>query len=204
MRNQILHLRRLFTFKSYLIFLLLVPLAFSISAQELPNKIRGYKVHRAKILIQTADQPDAGKREMSVVFDSFRVEIGKVSIIKTVWDVTNEITVFGQSGEIDFITFKDFKINGNNVEIEEYRHDLSFRHGEKLFLAKPIRINLGNLSGLKAATREFTDSKEKWQIEGRVFVFGKFKKSLFKFKRVIPIDIDLEISNPLKTKKKTS
>jgi hypothetical protein len=29
------------------------------------------------------------------------------------------------------------------------------------------------------------------------YVFGRFKKSLFKLKRVVPVELDLQIRNPL-------
>ena len=51
----------------------------------------------------------------------------------------------------------------------------------------------------RAARRELIESKKEWQVTGTVFIFGKFKKFGFGFKRVVPVKINLKIDNPLKT-----
>jgi hypothetical protein len=51
---------------------------------------------------------------------------------------------------------------------------------------------------LRGAVRELKDSKEEWSVTGRVFVFGKFKKFGFNFKRVVPVEINIKIKNPLR------
>ena len=58
-----------------------------------------------------------------------------------------------------------------------------------------ITINIANIA--KAAYKELVDSKKDWIVTGTVFVFGKFKKFGFNFKRVVPIKIGLTIKNPL-------
>jgi len=50
------------------------------------------------------------------------------------------------------------------------------------------------------AIGEWTDWKETWPVTGRVYVFGKFKKSLFSFKRCVPVELDLTMRNPLREK----
>ena len=190
-----------FTFR-VIFYLSLTLLVAPLSAQKLPNKIRGYKVYQVQIPIQTSDQTEISKRNPRVLLDSFDIDIGNVSLTKTVWEVRNEFTIFGQSGTVDFISFKDFRINGIDVEIEEYRNRFSFRRDKKLSLTKPIRVILGNFSGVRAGIREISESKKKWRITGRAFVFGRFKKSIFRFKRVIPVDIDIEIDSPIRHSKK--
>jgi hypothetical protein len=61
---------------------------------------------------------------------------------------------------------------------------------------KPVRVSLGYGQAFRGALAEWRRSKEFWQVRGRVFVFGRFKKFGLNFKRVVPIDIDLEIRNP--------
>jgi hypothetical protein len=39
-----------------------------------------------------------------------------------------------------------------------------------------------------------------WPVTGRVYVFGRFKKFLFSFKRVVPVELSLTLPNPLKSK----
>jgi len=65
-------------------------------------------------------------------------------------------------------------------------------------LPKPIKIFLNTGQVLRGALSELKQSKEEWTVTGRVFAFGQFKKSFLKFKRVVPIEINLKIKNPLK------
>jgi hypothetical protein len=53
---------------------------------------------------------------------------------------------------------------------------------------------------LLAAIGEWTDSQDTWPVKGRVYVFGKFKKGLFSFKRCVPVELDVTMRNPLKEK----
>ncbi len=61
----------------------------------------------------------------------------------------------------------------------------------------PATVFLPTSNILNAAWKEITASKSDWNVTGRVFVFGKFKKFGFTFKRVIPVDVRLTIKNPL-------
>jgi hypothetical protein len=45
---------------------------------------------------------------------------------------------------------------------------------------------------------EWNQPKDIWPIKGQAYVFGRFKKFLFKFKRVIPVELNLSFRNPLK------
>jgi hypothetical protein len=47
------------------------------------------------------------------------------------------------------------------------------------------------------ALGEWNDSKPVWPVTGRVYVFGQYKKFLFKFKRVVPVELSLTLKNPL-------
>ena len=109
-----------------------------------------------------------------------------------------EIAAIKQSGRVDFLTFKDFRINGVAVEIEEYRHPFSIKKGVVTSLPRPTTVFVRSTSLAKAAYKEFAESASDWTVTGTVFVFGKFKKYGFGFKRVIPIKIDQPISNPLR------
>jgi hypothetical protein len=51
---------------------------------------------------------------------------------------------------------------------------------------------------LNAAWNEVSGSKKEWIVTGRVFVFGKFRKLGFSFKRVVPVEVKLMINNPLR------
>jgi len=44
---------------------------------------------------------------------------------------------------------------------------------------------------------EWASPRTNWPVTGVAYVFGRFKKSLFKFKRVVPVELELQIRNPL-------
>jgi hypothetical protein len=53
-------------------------------------------------------------------------------------------------------------------------------------------------SALIGAVRDWASPSEFWPVSGVVYVFGQFKKSLFKFKRVVPVELNLQMRNPLR------
>lgn len=182
-------------FLPVLTFCLLV--SISISAQQLPSEIRGYKVHREKTIVtNTTGSFDAIKdRKASVVVG--QPQIVDVSLSGITLSASAVLNAIGQSGEVHFMSFRDFQVNEIGVDIEDYKERFSFRKNETISLPKPATIFLPTGRVLTAAWKEISNSKKEWTVTGRVFVFGKFKKFGFAFKRVVPVDIDLTIKNPL-------
>lgn len=169
-----------------------------LSAQNLPDKIRGYKVHKAEISVKT----DENKNETKADFEAF-VKIGEpqlaeISLAGVTIEIPAEISGLQQSGQVHFLTFHDFRVNDLPVEIEEYKESFSFAKNQTVVLPKPARIFLGAAQTLRGAFNEIKESKNEWSVTGRVFVFGKFKKFGFNFKRVVPVEIDIKIKNPLR------
>ena len=176
--------------------------AAGANGQELPGKIRGYKVHQAKIVVKTADERPENGKDVSK-YDAF-VTIGepklkKISVAGVTFELTAELDSIEQSGTVDFLTFHDFRVNGLKVDMEEYRESFDFKKNETIILPKPFEIFVGTPQTLLGALGEITDSKDRWRVTGRVFVFGRFKKSIFNFKRVVPLDIDIMIDNPTRS-----
>jgi hypothetical protein len=64
-------------------------------------------------------------------------------------------------------------------------------------LREPLRFYIYLPSALLAALGDWSEAKETWLVTGRVYVFGKFKKSLFSFKRVVPVELNMTMRNPL-------
>jgi hypothetical protein len=64
-------------------------------------------------------------------------------------------------------------------------------------LPQPVRGFVSSLNIAKAVYKEMVESKPTWNVSGTVFVFGKFKKFGFRFKRVVPVKIELKLANPL-------
>jgi hypothetical protein len=172
--------------------------AISFLAQDLPDEIRGYKVHKAKVAVRTQADKNNPKEDFSVAVNFDKPELIKISPLGATFEVYGEMTVFEQSGKIDFLTFKDFRVNGLKIEIEEYTESFEIEKNKPTRLKTPIKIFVSAAQTIKGGLKEAFRSEKEWQVTGRVFVFGKFKKIGFKFKRVVPVDVNLKIINPLK------
>lgn len=177
--------------------LLMLLLGLPAISQELPKEIRGYKVYKTKISVKNAADKTSEKEPFEAAVKIQEPDLVDVGLTGITFEITAEIKAFDQSGKVHFLTFQDFKVNGLDVEVDEYQSPFAFKKGETILLPKPARLFLGTGQVLKGAWEEVTESKKEWRITGRVFVFGKFKRMGFNFKRVVPVDIDLKIKNPL-------
>lgn len=178
--------------------LLLIFLSFAVAeAQNLPKKIRGYKVYEAKISVknQTEKIGAIGKSDTFVKIGE--PQITDVSLTGITLEISAEIESAAQSGTIDFLTFHDFRVNDLAVEVEEYAESFQLEKNKIVILPKPIKLFLGAKQTLRGVSKEMKESKEEWTVTGRVFIFGRFKKSFLKFKRVVPIRVNFKIKNPL-------
>jgi len=183
---------------------LILLLAFGIFAQNLPDEIRGYKVHKAKISVTNkTDTPDEKLKDQKDKSEALarltEPELTETSLAGLTFEISAEIDPLEYKGKIDFLTFKDFKVNGLNVEIEEYTNSFELKKNRATALPQPVKIFLGSGQALKGALGEIRNSKEEWTVTGTVFVFGRFKKWGFDIKRVVPVEVNVKIKNPLKT-----
>lgn len=179
--------------------LFLVFMFFSNNAetQSLPKKIRGYKVYQTKISVKNQSEKSAVANQSETFVKIGEPEISDVSLTGITLAVSAEIESASESGTVDFLTFQDFRVNGLSVDVEEYRESFRLTKGETAILPKPVLVFLGTKQTLRGALEEVKESKKEWIVTGRVFVFGRFKKSFLKFKRVVPIEVNLKIKNPL-------
>jgi len=67
-------------------------------------------------------------------------------------------------------------------------------------LKEPLRFYVYLPNALIAAIGELSSSLKDWPITGVVYVFGRFNTSIFRFKRVIPVEIKFTTPNPLHKK----
>lgn len=172
-------------------------LAPALSAQDLPGKIRGYKVHGEKIFVTD----DLKKTSKKVEIKLGEPEIADVSASGVTVELGGEIKILGQSGRVDFISFKDFRVNGVKVEVEEYREAFRFKKNTFFKFEKPFKINISPAQTLRAAWNEAENPTEQWLVTGKIFVFGRFEKFGFSFKRVVPVEVSMKIANPLERQK---
>ena len=175
--------------------LILFILSASFFAQDLPDKIRGYKVHSEKIVVSTVSSADAAADASVKIGDPTLVEAGLAGVT---FELPAEVRSAKQSGKVDFLTFHDVRVNGVAVEVEEYRDPFDFRKGKPTALPKPARILIPVTGMLQAAWSEMRDSKAEWTVSGRVFVFGRFRRFGMYHKRVVPVEFEIRIKNPLK------
>ncbi len=176
-------------------------LTYFAAAQSLPSKIRGYKVYDAKVVVTNATDAFVQKDRPDAIVRILKPAITSVSLSGAVVEIGAEITAINQSGSVEFMTCRDLSVNGVAIEVEEYSHPFAFKEGEMVTLPKPATIAIKTANIAKAAYRELVDPKKDWSVTGTVFVFGKFKRFGFSFKRVVPVKIDLTIKNPLNTLK---
>lgn len=174
----------------------LLPAAYS---QEFPSKIRGYKVYDAKIRVTNSRDKTGPTDTTEALIKLTDPQIADIALSGITMEIGAEVTAGRQSGKVDFVTFNDFRVNGIEVQVEEYKHPFSFKKGESVKLPKPARVAISITNLPKAAYKEFSQSKTYLDVTGTVFVFGKFKKYGLYFKRVVPIKIDMKIANPLKS-----
>lgn len=194
--------QRKFVQSVFVLFLVLSSFIFA-EAQDLPKQIRGYKVYQAKISVKTQTDKNGAADKSETFVKIGEPEIADVSLAGITLEVSAEIESSAQSGTVDFVTFQDFRVNDLAVDVEEYKESFQLEKNKATTLPKPIRIFLDAKQTLRGAVNESKESKEEWTVTGKVFVFGRFKKSFLKFKRVVPIEINLKIKNPLRDNQTT-
>jgi hypothetical protein len=86
------------------------------------------------------------------------------------------------------------------VTIEDYMHSFELPNKEAVSLPQPIRLFISSPRAIVGAINDWSNPQETWPVTGRVYVFGRFKKFLFSFKRVVPVELNLTLPNPLKNK----
>ncbi|HSE22574.1 MAG TPA: hypothetical protein VLB68_12990 [Pyrinomonadaceae bacterium] len=166
--------------------------------QPLPREIRGYKVERALVEVkkkpQQKDAGQLGENDLIKFGDPKLVKATPLGISLEIPVVVSPVT---QKGVIDFLMFEGMKVNGTSVSIEDYEQRFDLPDKRPLRLRRPLKIYISLPSAILAAVDEWADSKETWPVTGRVYVFGKFRKALFSFKRCIPVDLNLTLQNPM-------
>ena len=182
--------------------LLLITVAPSLSAQSMtyPKEIRGYKVERAAVELKEAKQKNQqpGFAPQLIQFGDPRV--AGVTPLGIKLEIPVVVSPVKQKGRVDFLVFEKMKVNGTSVEIDEYHRAFDLPNNKPLTLKEPLRFYVYLPNAILAAIDELSSSVKEWPITGVVYVFGRFNKSVFRFKRVIPVEINLTTPNPLHKK----
>jgi len=172
-----------------------------------PTKIRGYKVERAVVEVKkqqkkskdtTADQQRSSESDTDALIRFGDAQLARVTPLGITLEIPIVVAPVQQKGRVDFLIFEDMVVNDSPVQIDEYHRTFDLPNKEELTLREPVRFYIYLPSAVLAAIDEWSDSKERWLVTGRVYVFGNFKKSIFSFKRCIPVELNLTMRNPLR------
>ena len=189
-------------------------------ARTYPKEIRGYKVERTVVEIKKpetkspksvndngrtrndgADKSDSAANSAEDVDELIQLgkpQLARVTPLGITFEVPIVVAPVKQSGHVDFLVFEDMVVNGTSVNIDEYHRAFDLPNRQPLTLREPLRFYIYLPSAMLAALGDWSETKETWPVTGRVYVFGKFKKGLLSFKRVVPVELNLRMRNPLR------
>ena len=184
-------------FRASVFISVVLTLSFAVAAQDHAEKIRGYKVFDAKVTVSNSPPLSAANDKIDAFVNLSAPTFAGLGLTAATVEIGAEVTATDQSGSVDFVTFQDAAINGVKVVVEEYRHPFSFKKLQPVAIPKPVRISLRFASLPQVLYSEIFERKSEISISGTAFVFGKFKKFGFSFKRVVPVKFDLKMKNPL-------
>lgn len=182
------------------------------TTRNYPKEIRGYKVERTVVEVkkpetETRNSGNKGREPNSEPNDEADVdeliklgkpELARVTPLGITFEVPVIVSPVKQSGHVDFLVFEDMVVNGASVNIAEYQREFDLPNKQPLTLREPLHFYIYLPSALMAALGDWSDSKETWPVTGRVYIFGRFKRSLLHFKRVVPVELNVTMRNPLK------
>lgn len=205
-----------------LLILLILTSGFDVLAQRsiegatrgpLPKEMRGYKIHRAKVEMKKTNE--SGKKKPDKKSDKEKsdkdeydedepllIRLGEpelvgVTPLGVTFDVPVILAAVKQQGDVDRLVFEDMKVNDTPVTLDDYVHPFKLPNQEPLSLAPSLRIFVSTPQAVLRTIDELFNSKEVWQVTGRIYVCGHFKKYLLKFKRAVPVELQTSIKNPL-------
>src|SRR6266436_1228469 len=170
------------------------------SARDYPKSIRGYKLEKARIRVskqKSESRGDPGEDIPDAIVQIGTARIASLTPLGITFELPVSLSAVRQGGHVDFLTFENVIVNGTQVQVEDYHSEFELPVSGTTELPSPIRVSVSLPHALFGALDEWSDSKPSWDISARVYVFGRFKKFLMKFKRVIPVEVQQEISNPL-------
>ncbi len=193
--------------------LMVLTFAASVPAQrsnesDQPKEVRGYKIHRAQVELKKTKESDKKKSRKSEQeeydeTEPLLIRLGDAQLVSAsplgvTFDVPVILAAVKQQGDVDRLVFEDMRVNDTPVTLEDYVHPFSLPNKEPLSLTPPLRIFVSTPQAVLRTIDDIFNSKDVWQVTGRIYVCGHFKKYLFKFKRAVPVDVQTSINNPLR------
>jgi len=179
--------------------------------RPLPKEVQGYKVHRAKVEPKASTPSDGTKPGGSLNNEEdeyhedepILIRLGEPTLVKVsplgvTFDVPVILAAVKQQGEVDRLVFEDVRVNDIRVNLDDYDYPFKLPNKEPLQLAPSIRIFVGTPQAVLRTIDEIFFSREVWPVTGRIYVCGRFKKFLLKFKRAVPVELQTSIKNPVR------
>jgi len=163
-----------------------------------PREIRGYKVERAVVELKKDKKQPVTEAEEDALVRLGDPRLVRATPLGLSVEVPIVISAVKQKGHVDFMMFEEIVVNGTLVEIDEHQREFDLPNNKPQTLNEPLKIFINLPEVVFTAIGEWGNSKETWLITGRIYVCGKFNKSIFKFKRCIPIELKLNTPNPLR------
>jgi hypothetical protein len=176
-----------------------------------PKEIRGYKIERTAIEIKKSDsksrnskdnaqteEQNISESDVDALIQFGKPQLARVTPLGITFKVPIVVAPVTQKGRVDFLMFEDMSVNDTSVQIDEYHRGFDLPNKTPATLRDPLSFYIYLPGAVLAAIGDWRDSKEMWPVTGRVYVFGKFKKGLFSFKRCVPVELNLTMRNPLK------
>lgn len=176
-------------------------------SRPLPREVQGYKVHRAKVEPKESTWSDRRQPSSSNEEDEYDeqepilIRLGEPTLVKVsplgvTFDIPVILAAVKQQGEVDRLVFEDMRVNDIPVDLEDYAYPFRLPNKEPLQLAPPIRIFVSTPQAVLRTIDEIFFSRKEWPVTGRIYVCGRFKKFLIKFKRAVPVEVQTSIKNP--------
>lgn len=178
----------------------------STQPRAYPKEIRGYKLARAKVEIKRSAGATKGSDEQAATDADALIQFGEARVVSTTplgltLEVPVTVAAVKQGGRVDFLTFEDMVVNGMPVTIEDYMHSFELPNKEAVSLPQPVRLFISSPRAIVGAINDWSNPQATWPVTGRVYVFGRFKKFIFTAKRVVPVELNLTLPNPLRNQK---
>ena len=168
---------------------------------DYPQQIDGYKLERAKVEVKREDEAAA---DADVVVKIGSPRLVRVTPLGVTFELPLTVSPVKQGGRVDFLRFDEVEVNETAVDIDDYLAAFDLPNKKPLLLKNPVRIFVSTPGALANVMSNIWRTQETWPVKGRVYVFGRFKKFLFKSKRVVPVEFDLTIPNPLRLRRENA
>ncbi len=171
-----------------------------------PKEMRGYKVERATVELKKPEKKTKQDNSTDLIaadpaaeglIQYGNPEVARVTPLGISLEIPIVVATVRQKGHVDFLVFEDMFVNDTSVEIDEYHRGFDLPNTKPLTLSEPVRFYIYLPRALLVAVDEWSDSKKTWLVQGRVYVFGRFKKGFLSFKRCIPVELKITMPNPL-------